>query len=144
MELPKLTHGIDRLMEIARQRQAEAGDPKLGPAPRQCSCCKEYYPVDQFPRLPPTDLTKGAIDAVCAKCSQDYAKELKGMWRLLCGGCNEVVGIREPEKAKAGFAFEAGKSYHVAGCPICVSPPPKQSQILEMVMFYRARGIPYD
>lgn len=135
---------MDRLMEIARQRQEEVGDPVIGPSPRTCSCCKMTKVYSSFPVLPPTDLTKGAVDAVCKTCNETYTKELKGLWRLLCGGCNEVVGIREPGPAKAGFIFEPGKCYHVASCPICESPPPEKSPILEMVLFYRQRGIPYD
>lgn len=133
---------ILKCFEIARQRQESHGTPEFIKL-AQCGCCKKKKPVGDFHTFS-TDLVKNARDEICQTCAIEHEKERKKLWRLVCCGCNETVQTREPQTGAAGFVFEPGADYHVANCPICASEDVKASPIIEMIWFYRSRGIPYE
>ena len=99
-------------------------------------------PIPDFHTFPST-LVAEVLDMVCRACVIENATEFAKLCRLVCCGCAETVEIYPPAKAKAGFVFEGGKAYHVPNCPVC-EPQVKSSKIVEMVLFYKRNGIPYE
>jgi len=128
---------------ILRERREKYGEVVVPPI-FTCPCCKGKFKIQEMHRLASTGAVEGAMDLLCVKCARDYRKELEQVARLVCAGCKEVVDMLEPSVEPGGFRIEAGRCYHVAECPCCSSKTLKQSPVVEMILFYKSRGIPYE
>jgi hypothetical protein len=49
----------------------------------------------------------------------DLRKDLKGLAKVACVQCREVVAFLSPGKDKDGFVIEPEKIYHIHYCPRC-------------------------
>jgi hypothetical protein len=61
-----------------------------------------------------TPYVKG-IDRTCVECRKD----VKGLCKVLCAGCKEVIAFVAPGKDEDGFVRVPGAVYHVVDCPTC-------------------------
>ncbi len=104
-----------------------------------CACGKDKK-LEAMPVIKSTGVVERVVDKVCPECRKDYAK----MGRIVCCGCREVVALVEPHKEKTGFVFRPGGFYHVLNCPKCVGRMFEKSDIVEKILFYKDRGIPYE
>jgi hypothetical protein len=128
-------------IKTALARQAEVGD-TFPEETSQCWCCKKFKVLPDF-HVEKSILAGEVRDVLCNSCAIEHAKELAPLYRIVCVGCKEVVDVREPGPPQAGFVFERGGIYHIANCARCMKGL-KKSQILEMVLFYKRNGIPYE
>ena len=62
---------------------------------------------------------------------------------IVCPKCKILTLLLPPHRDPHGFVLETGKCYHVEHCPRC-RPGTSKAPIIEKLVFYRARGIPYD
>lgn len=72
------------------------------------------------------------VDNVCPQC----AGQDKGMARIVCARCKQVVARMKPHRDQHGFTYREGVYYHVEECPGCV-PETRQSMIVEKILFLR-------
>ena len=110
--------------------------PEVDPTKVPCICGK-YMPVSDC-----TVAWSGYTNYVVALCP-DHLRDLAEYARVVCPRCRMLVALLKPHKEKTGFVVERGKVYHVEKCRFC-DPESEKSGIVEKIVFYRARKIPYD
>lgn len=122
---------------------------RLGPAPDvvlpelntlnvRCACNK-LVPATEATHIWSPILMADAVEPICPGCRPDF----KGTARLVCAACRSVIGWLPPQRDAHGFRIESDKCYHVRHCRVCKKGL-QGADILEMVLFYKSRGIPYE
>lgn len=109
------------------------------PEKEQCVCGKTVD-ISQFDMLN-TGLFLTHSN-VCKGCKEGHAAD-KSHARVVCVNCKRVFTHIKPGVDKTGFKIEAGKSYHMKGCPRCQSLASKNTAfpLIEKVVWNRAHGI---
>lgn len=79
---------------------------------------------------------------VCKGCKAGQEADKKHA-RIVCVKCRRVFAHFKPGVDKTGFKLEAGKSYHIKGCPKCQPIYSKNNKfpLIEKVVWNRAHGI---
>lgn len=130
-----------RGLQIVRRRMEKSGSVAV---PKAIRCaCGMLRDQAKMPRIPTTGVVKGVVSLICAGCPAE--RELAKHAKLVCAGCREVLGFVEPGKEKkGGFEWLPGRYYHVPNCPSCKGVGVKSSPVIEKIIFYKERGIPYE
>lgn len=101
-----------------------------------CAACQKQTYIGDF-KIFDSGVVKNAISPLCSGCQStfgDYGK-------LVCCGCNTVIGWMEPQKDVDGFEFKKFKSYHIRSCPKC-SPGLDKAEIIEKILYLRQLNKP--
>jgi hypothetical protein len=99
----------------------------------QCANCQGLIPVSEATIVTTSQTT--AIDSVCVKCAPLF----KGLAKIVCLTCRQVVACVQPHKDASGFEFKPGAYYHVAVCPTC-TPTVASSALLEKKQYDQMIG----
>jgi hypothetical protein len=111
-------------------------DPDADPSKVRCACNK-LVPCERVAIVNTGHIT--AVDPVCPPCRNDFADQA----RLVCVRCRSVIGWLDPCVDPHGFRFDKKHFYHVGSCAVCKKGLTK-SDIIEMMLYYEANGIPYE
>lgn len=76
---------------------------------------------------------------VCPGCKEGEKAD-REMARFVCANCRRAWFRIPPTKDLTGFRFEAGKSYHTAGCPFCTEDGTSEVKIIEKVLYNKKLG----
>lgn len=76
---------------------------------------------------------------VCPGCKEGERAD-REMARFVCINCKRAWFRIPPTKDTTGFKFEAGKSYHTAGCPHCTDDTIKAVKIIEKMLHDKKLG----
>jgi len=110
---------------------------ELAPTRVNCMCGKL---VDVLGNTKP--YFSGIINYTDTMC-QDCLGNTTNLCRIVCLDCKSLMGFVEPGKEFSGFAYEAGKTYHISKCPKC-DDSLSCTLVLEHVHYCRVNGIPYE
>lgn len=103
----------------------------------RCLITKKYIPV-----LACQWTYSGHVNYLVAAEPSELAK-FPTHARVVCPRCKILTLLLPPHRDPHGFEMRPRGHYHVERCPRCV-PGTTQAPIIEKLVFYRARGIPYD
>ena len=98
-----------------------------------CACGKTVK-VAEMPRRNSGVVTY--VDNLCPGCTSHG----KGLATVICAKCRQVAMRMGPFRDKYGFKVAAGDVLHIDGCKLC-TPGVEKSDIIEMLIFHRERGI---
>jgi hypothetical protein len=118
--------GLGEMLEVLRNlrpssRELVTKDDRVG-----CMCGRQVPPHTL--EVADSGVVK-YLTNVCKGCEAGR-KEAAQTASIVCCKCKAVVARMTPHKDKAGFAFRAGRAYHVAECGGC-TPGLEQSAIIE-------------
>lgn len=123
---------------------AKAPPPPLAPVPEErdltkvrCLITKQYIPI-----LECKWAYSGHVNYLVA-AKPEALKEFPNHARVVCPKCRILTLLLPPHRDPQGWVAEPRAHYHVERCPRCV-PGTLKAPIIEKLVFYRARGIPYD
>lgn len=111
----------------------------LKPKKEQCLCGK-LVDITEFEMLNTGLFTTHSN--VCKGCKQGHEADKKHA-RVVCTKCKRVFTHLKPSVDKTGFKIEAGRSYHMLGCPQCQELGSKKDKfpLIEKVVWNRSHGI---
>ena len=131
---------LDKIKEVFNELPPvpdEQLPPLLCNTQGQCEFCKKFIPITSM-----AVLDSGIISAqepLCPECAGTFKEQA----RIICIPCKQVVLWVDPHKEKLGFEFKARHCYHVNECPSCKEGI-THTRILEKVVFFKERNIPYE
>jgi hypothetical protein len=96
-----------------------------------CASCNKQTYIGDF-KIFDSGVVDKVISPLCSKCQSTFGD----FGKLVCCGCNTVIGWMEPQKDKDGFEFKKFKSYHIRSCPSC-SPGLEKAEIIEKILYLR-------
>ena len=116
-------------------------DQKILTAPQKEQCiCGKTVDISKLDMLNTgLFLTHGDV---CKGCKEGKHADSKHA-RVVCVRCKRVLMHLRPGTDKTGFKLEAGRSYHVKGCPQCQSLTSKNDKypLIEKVVWNRSHGL---